>query len=100
MRLQVCFGVTVLGWLIDAKVLSQEAWLPTPGDLPVPKSVMCGEQRMLDGVDWPSAKTGLYCQRFHTDLRTLRSNLGGTKCYRISFHSGDGTSESLGCCVG
>lgn len=32
-------GVTVLGWLTDAKIPPQEAWLPTPGSIPVLESV-------------------------------------------------------------
>lgn len=79
--LEVCFGVMVLGWLIDAKIPPQGALWPTPGSIPVLKGAVWATTDAWFVWTGLQTKTRVYFQSFHRDLRLLRSNLGGTQCY-------------------
>ena len=89
--------VMVLGWLTDAKIPPQEAWLPTPGSIPVLESV--GEVGRDTWVVWTGLQTKnrFYFQNFRTDLRTFRNNLGGTMLSNLSAQRGMVPVTSQGC---
>lgn len=79
-KLEVCFWVVVLGWLVDTKTPLLEIWSPPPSSISVLKSVVCGEQQMPNVCGlFLLSKASFYCQSFNIDYKTFRSNLGKTK---------------------
>lgn len=97
---KLTLGVTVLGWLTDAKIPPQEAWLPTPASLywKVLWGGVGGSKRDTWFV-WTGLQTKnrFYFQNFHTDLRTFRNNLGGTMLSNLSAQRGMVPVISRGC---